>query len=124
MAEADDIPADERLWADGNAFAAYHAYPGGFRNNVYRYFWSYPFAERQSNLHSTITQALNVQAMQIFLENRQALEERMDGMPGLEYRIIVEPKTPEEEARGIYVIRKQERIKRPNYPDEIKILGT
>jgi len=33
MAEADDIPADERLWADGNAFAAYHAYPGGFRNN-------------------------------------------------------------------------------------------
>jgi len=62
--------------------------------------------------------------MQIFLENRQALEERMDGMPGLEYRVIVEPKTAEEEARGIYVIRKQERIKRANYPDEIKILGT
>lgn len=59
--------------------------------------------------------------------NREAFETQLRSMNGVEYMIVGEPQPVEPgstEDTGIWVIRKQDRRKRPNGNDEITVLGT
>ncbi|KAI4731005.1 MED6-domain-containing protein [Aureobasidium sp. EXF-10728] len=60
--------------------------------------------------------------------NRQAFETRLKQMNGVEYMIVGEPQPNSDPAlgpdSGIWVIRKQDRRKRPQQPDEITVLAT
>ncbi|KAH0350989.1 MED6-domain-containing protein, partial [Aureobasidium melanogenum] len=60
--------------------------------------------------------------------NRQAFETRLKQMNGVEYLIVGEPQPNPDPSlgpdTGIWVIRKQDRRKRPTQPDEITVLAT
>ncbi|KAF2836976.1 MED6-domain-containing protein [Patellaria atrata CBS 101060] len=118
-----DVALDERRWEDPQFLQWAYSVHGGLKaDHILLYFSKSPFFDPTSNLQAIISQ--NPFRDEILL-NRNALESRMRAMQGLEYAIVEEPqKLPDGTDNGIWVIRKQERRKRPGLPDEIVVLGS
>ncbi|KAI5210717.1 MED6-domain-containing protein [Aureobasidium subglaciale] len=87
-----------------------------------------PFFDHTSKNGLLWKQAEANQAMWELCRSRQALETRLKQMNGVEYLIVGEPQANTDAAlgpdTGIWVIRKQDRRKRPPQADEITVLGT
>lgn len=87
------------------------------------YFTFSPFFDRTSNNGVLMSQAQFNPDMQHLIFNRVALEERLRSMNGVEYMIAQEPADPNPASgTGVYVIRKQRRMKRPGMEDEVQFL--
>ena len=60
-----------------------------------------------------------------FIQTREAFEQRLDTMGGIEFRVAQEPaETAPGTGTGVWLIRKQERKKRPPHEDEIIVLAS
>lgn len=96
-------------------------------NLVLFYFAQSPFFEATSNNSSIYTQAMYNPSMLPLLSTRDTFEAHLKTLQGLEYLVAFGPKDFGPEAhigRGTWVIRKQNRRKRPGGEDEVTILAT
>lgn len=99
---------------------------------VLHYFANSPFFDATSNNATLATQANFNPSMFHLMQTREAFENRLRTMQGLEFMVAYEPKQPAEPApaapagdfSGIWVIRKQNRRKRQGYEDEVTVLST
>ncbi|KAF2083878.1 MED6-domain-containing protein [Saccharata proteae CBS 121410] len=121
---AQETPIDERTWRSEQALAnlAHPVWGGGGlnRNKVHMYFLESIFMDRQSrNWQVAMQSPFEVNS------NKEEFEKRVRSRPGIEYMIVAEPEPlPEGGDTGTYVFRKQERITREGFEDELKVLGT
>ncbi|KAL9623327.1 MAG: hypothetical protein Q9160_002434 [Pyrenula sp. 1 TL-2023] len=106
---------------------------GGYlhSNNVLYYFATSPFFDPTSNNSSIVQQSVYnpIIAQEIF--TRHGLEERLKSMSGIAYIVTHDPLESEARIEGpngpeisnIWVINKQERLKRPGQKDEVTTLA-
>ncbi|KAI5289425.1 Mediator of RNA polymerase II transcription subunit 6 [Ascosphaera aggregata] len=121
---------------------------GGFlhSNNILFYFAESPFFDGTSNNANLLIQATHNESMRHFIETREAFENRLKLMQGLEFVVAHDPileygaaleAAAKEASPGqhqqlalpqgpsnIWVIRKQYRRKFPGRPDDVDILST
>ncbi|PYH98885.1 mediator of RNA polymerase II transcription subunit 6 [Aspergillus ellipticus CBS 707.79] len=108
---------------------------GGYlhSNNILFYFAESPFFDSTSNNASLAIQANYNEAFRHFVETREAFEDRLKTMQGLEFVVSYDPiqaatVLPDgrfaSEPSNIWVIRKQSRRKRAGYDDEVDVLST
>ncbi|KAB8416368.1 hypothetical protein FH972_024887 [Carpinus fangiana] len=117
-------PLDEIQWFAPHLVAQYS---GIHENTVLYYFADSPFFDKTSNNHQLFIQAMSQPAMQHILNTRDTFEAELDKLSGLEFRVALGPRNFGPEMlinQGRWVIRKQERSKRPGAADSIKILAT
>ncbi|KAJ5099196.1 hypothetical protein N7532_006197 [Penicillium argentinense] len=107
---------------------------GGFlhSNNILFYFAESPFFDPTSNNASLAIQASYNEAFRHFIETREAFEDRLKTMQGLEFVVSYDPLQAAAQADGrfahepsnVWVIRKQNRRKRGGMDDEVTIVST
>ncbi|KAL2863013.1 mediator complex subunit MED6 [Aspergillus lucknowensis] len=107
---------------------------GGYlhSNNILFYFAESPFFDATSNNASLAIQANYNEALRHFVETREAFENRLKTMQGLEFMVSYDPLQASagskaqfaHEPSNIWVIRKQTRRKRAGYDDEVVVLAT
>ena len=98
---------------------------------VLHYFSESPFFDVTSNNATLKTQATYNPSMLHIIQTREAFEDRLRTMQGLEFMVAYEPKQPTEQVAGVaevhdsgvWVIRKQIRRKRQGYEDEVTVLS-
>ena len=83
-----------------------------------------PFFDLTSNNAALRTQAQFNPAMVYLLQSREAFEERLRTMQGLEFMVVNQTGAGSGFTTGVWNVRKQNRHKRPGLEDEILILGT
>ncbi|KAL8649713.1 MAG: hypothetical protein Q9210_004231 [Variospora velana] len=90
-------------------------------NTVLPYFYESPFFDATSNNATITTQATHNPALFYLIQTREAFEGRLRTMQGLEFAVAHDPsdKGTKVENSGVWVIRKQNRRKRPGQEDEI-----
>lgn len=88
---------------------------------VLPYFYESPFFDATSNNATITTQAFHNPALYYLLQTREAFEGRLRTMQGLEFMVVHDPSDngAKLENSGVWVIRKQNRRKRPGAEDEI-----
>lgn len=95
---------------------------------MYGYFSESPFFDHTSNNGVLWGQALNDQSTLALYSDRARLEQTLKSRPGVEYMIVGEPQPVEDQSNGpdsgIWVLRKQDRVKRGPREDELSTLGT
>ena len=92
-----------------------------------------PFFDRTSNNQSLFTQAQYDPALGNIISNRQSFEARLREMGGLEFVVEHDPlqanvriptgKENESDWSNVWVIKKQNRRKRPGQSDEVEVLA-
>ncbi|KAL3457835.1 MED6 mediator subfamily complex component-domain-containing protein [Aspergillus heterothallicus] len=107
---------------------------GGYlhSNNILFYFAESPFFDATSNNASLAIQANYNEAFRHFVETREAFENRLKSMQGLEFVVAYDPLQAAaganaqfaHEPSNVWVIRKQMRRKRAGYEDEVVVLAT
>ncbi|KAK5787554.1 hypothetical protein VI817_010051 [Penicillium citrinum] len=107
---------------------------GGYlhSNNILFYFAESPFFDPTSNNASLAIQANYNEAFRHFVETREAFEDRLKTMSGLEFIVSYDPiqaaAQPDgrfaHEPSNIWVIRKQNRRKRNGMDDEVTVMST
>ncbi|KAL5334764.1 mediator of RNA polymerase II transcription subunit 6 [Aspergillus crustosus] len=107
---------------------------GGYlhSNNILFYFAESPFFDATSNNASLAIQANYNEAFRHFVETREAFEDRLKTMQGLEFVVGYDPLQAaagtnaqfSHEPSNVWVIRKQTRRKRSGFDDEIVVLAT
>ncbi|KOS18792.1 Mediator of RNA polymerase II transcription subunit 6 [Escovopsis weberi] len=119
MSNPNDPPLDEIQWRSPQAILQM----GGLHSNtVLFYFAESPFFERTSNNAVIMSQAMNNMAMYHFIQTREAFENRLRTMQGLEFMVGEEPaETGPGMGTGVWVIRKQTRRKRYQDEDEVTV---
>ncbi|KAI9890732.1 MAG: Mediator of RNA polymerase II transcription subunit 6 [Vezdaea aestivalis] len=124
MAGRSEPPLDEIQWRSSELAQSM----GGIHTNtVLPYFSQSPFFDVTSNNATLTTQATYNQSMIHLLQTRDAFEGRLKSMQGLEFMVASGPDPnssfqPGEESP--WVIRKQNRRKRPGDIDEITVQAT
>jgi mediator of RNA polymerase II transcription subunit 6 len=95
-------------------------------NTILWYFAESPFFDRMSNNQALITQSFFNPAMAAVVQTREAWEAQLRTMQGLEFMTAGEPRPVGEagQSSAVWVIRKQNRRKRPGQEDEVTVLGT
>ncbi|KAL9014065.1 MAG: hypothetical protein Q9173_001274 [Seirophora scorigena] len=90
-------------------------------NTVLPYFYESPFFDATSNNATITTQATHNPALFYLIQTREAFEDRLRTMQGLEFMVAHDPSDngTKIEHSGVWVIRKQNRRKRPGAEDEI-----
>ena len=96
------------------------------------YFAESPFFDATSNNASLAIQASYNDAFRHFVETREAFENRLKTMQGLEFMVAYDPLQAAaqsetvfaHEPSNIWVIRKQLRQKRPGMEDDVVVLST
>lgn len=85
------------------------------------YFYESPFFDSTSNNATITTQATYNSNLFYLIQTREAFEERLRTMQGLEYMVSQDPSDNGRvlENSRVWVIRKQNRRKRPGMDDEI-----
>ena len=86
-----------------------------------------PFFDQTSNNAVLRTQAQFNPAMYYLLQSREAFEERLQAMQGLQFVVVEEPKPLTSELghdSGVWVIQKQVKRQGDDGKDEISVLGT
>ncbi len=92
---------------------------------VHSYFMNSPFFDPTSNNGALRTQAIYQPNLNSILFNRHQLEARLRTMSGIEYMVVEEPPDGKEAENPVWVIRKQERRKKPQgQEDELLVLAT
>lgn len=94
---------------------------------VLPYFYQCPFFDQTSNNATLMTQATYNASMLHILQTREAFEGRLRTMQGLEFMVAFEPSQTvgsQDGSENVWVIRKQNRRKRPGLEDEITVLGS
>ncbi|KAA8643220.1 hypothetical protein EYZ11_003124 [Aspergillus tanneri] len=107
---------------------------GGYlhSNNILFYFAESPFFDATSNNASLAIQANYIEGLRHVVGTRDAFEERLRGMQGLEFVVAYDPLQAAaqsdtqfaHEPSNIWVIRKQFRRKRSGLDDEVDVLAT
>ncbi|OQE21329.1 hypothetical protein PENSTE_c012G08785 [Penicillium steckii] len=107
---------------------------GGYlhSNNILFYFAESPFFDPTSNNASLAIQANYNEAFRHFVETREAFEDRLKTMSGLEFIVSYDPLQAAAQPDGrfahepsnIWVIRKQNRRKRNGMDDEVTVMST
>jgi len=117
-----DPPLDEIQWRSPQIVASM----GGLHDNtVLHYFAESPFFEPTSNNAVLTSQAWNNPQMAQFIATREAMEDRLRTMSGLEFMVAEAPADPNPGmGTGVWVIRKQTRRKQPGRDDDITIHAT
>ncbi|KAI9831961.1 MAG: hypothetical protein M1826_002689 [Phylliscum demangeonii] len=122
MAATQDTPLDEIQWRSP---AIAQSMGGIHTNSVLHYFAQSPFFDATSNNATLTTQATYNPSMLHLVQTRDAFENRLRTMQGLEFTVAYGPAQPgpAEDQTGVWVIRKQNRRKRPGYADEVTVLN-
>jgi len=118
MVDNDDPPLDEIQWRSPPIAREM----GGIQTNtVLPYFSRSPFFDETSNNAALSTQALYNASMFHIIQTREAFENRLRSMAGLEFMVIHDPSDNGRQPMntGVWVIRKQTRRKRNGMEDEI-----
>ena len=111
-----ETPLDELRWRN-DAWVVQNS--GIHENSVLYYFQESPFFDRMSNNAVVFTQ-LHTTGDWATLGTRQAFQNRLKLMSGLEFLVVQEPEIMAAGfGTGVWVIRKQTRRKRPGQEDEI-----
>ncbi|PSK44723.1 Mediator of RNA polymerase II transcription subunit 6 [Elsinoe australis] len=101
---------------------------GVHANSVHGYFSESPFFDHTTKNGVLWGQALNDPNTLALYSDRQRLEQTLRQRPGIEYMIVGDPQPVQDQTfgpdTGVYVIRKQDRVKRPPRDDELTTLGT
>ncbi|KAF2156232.1 MED6-domain-containing protein [Myriangium duriaei CBS 260.36] len=126
MAGNQAAPLDEIQYSDQNVLGYWQ---GVHANSVHGYLSESPFFDHTSKNGVLWGQALNDAQTLALYSDRQRLEQTLRQRPGTEYMIVGEPQPVEDQTygpdTGVWVIRKQERTKRPSpRDDELTTLGT
>ncbi|KAG9242303.1 mediator of RNA polymeras-like protein II transcription subunit 6 [Calycina marina] len=114
-----ETPLDEQTWFD--PVALQYEFQGGVHSNIVLYYFAKsPFFDHTSNNQIVFTQCMYTEPH--VLGTRQAFEERLKSMSGLEFMVVQAP--PQESngvgaGNGVWTIRKQMRMKRHGQEDEI-----
>ncbi|KAL8898862.1 MAG: hypothetical protein Q9207_006482 [Kuettlingeria erythrocarpa] len=118
MATSEEPQLDEIQWKA--PFIA-QSMGGISTNTVLPYFSESPFFDATSNNATISTQALHNPAMHYLLHTREAFEGRLKTMQGLEFMVAHDPSDngTKPDNTGVWVIRKQNRRKRPGAEDDI-----
>ncbi|GAM83726.1 hypothetical protein ANO11243_017150 [Dothideomycetidae sp. 11243] len=132
MAGSQAAPLDEIQYSDQNVLAYWqgvHANSELTAHPVHGYMSESPFFDHTSKNGVLWGQALNDPNTLALYSDRQRLEQTLRQRPGVEYMIVGEPQPVEDQTAGpdtgVWVIRKQERTKRPPpKDDELLPLGT
>ncbi|POS80637.1 mediator of RNA polymerase II transcription subunit 6 [Diaporthe helianthi] len=91
-------------------------------NTVLHYFATSPFFDPTSNNNVIQNQAMYNANLFHVLATREAFETRLRSMQGLEYIVAEQPaETGPGQGTGVWVIRKQNRRKRPGQEDELTV---
>lgn len=95
--------------------------PHADQTPVLPYFYESPFFHATSNNATITTQATHNPALFYLIQTREAFEGRLRTMQGLEFMVAHDPSEngTKIENSGVWVIRKQNRRKRPGAEDEI-----
>lgn len=119
MSNPNDPPLDEIQWRSPPLLASM----GGLHSNtILFYFAESPFFERTSNNAIIMSQAMNNMGMYHFIQTREAFEDRLKTMSGLEFIVGEEPaEMAPGMGTGVWVIRKQTRRKRYDEEDEVMV---
>ncbi|KAK8191077.1 MED6 mediator subfamily complex component-domain-containing protein [Phyllosticta capitalensis] len=123
MAAVQQTPLDELQWRNPAALAnLYHFFGGLHRGTIHLYFAESDYMDRTSNNWALLIQNQGAP----WLADRDAFEKRLRTMQGLEFMVVAEPeRKPDGTDTGVYVLRKQNRRKRPgNHDDELTVLAT
>ena len=112
MASRTEPPLDEVQWSSPQ----YAQQLGGIHNNtLLPYFYESPFYDQTSNNAMLTVTAMRNPSLFHVIQTRQAFEDYLLGMNGVEYRVVQDPsdndRIPNHEHSGVWVIRKQRRIK-------------
>ena len=93
---------------------------------VLYYFARSPFFDATSNNATLFTQAMYNQNLTYILGTRVQFEERLRSMQGLEFMVTHDPSEGDKKMihSGVWVIRKQNRRKRPGLADEVTGLAS
>ncbi|MBE7181320.1 MAG: hypothetical protein INR71_08950, partial [Terriglobus roseus] len=83
-----------------------------------------PFFDPTSNNGAVNVQAQYNPTIFATVQDRSKFEAHLRGMTGVEYMIVDGPPDDKQFASPIWVIRRQERRKRPGDEDQITVLGT
>jgi mediator of RNA polymerase II transcription subunit 6 len=119
MASSKEPPLDEIQWRSPETAAEMQ---GIHSNSVLFYFAASPFFDPTSNNALIATQANHNQAMLKHVQTREAFEQRLREMSGIEFVVAQEPaEMAPGMGTGVWVIRKQTRRKRAQQEDEIII---
>ncbi|KAF1814627.1 MED6-domain-containing protein [Eremomyces bilateralis CBS 781.70] len=117
-----EIQLDEIQWRLPQAVEFYR---GVHTDSVHLYFMNSPFFDPTSNNGVLRQQSELNPAMQYLLRSRADFENRLKTMQGLEFMVVQEPQQLSDgQDTGIWIIRKQERQKRPGKEDELTVLGS
>ena len=91
-------------------------------NTVLHYFATSPFFDPTSNNNVIQNQAQYNANLFHVLATREAFETRLRSMQGLEYIVAEQPaETGPGQGTGVWIIRKQNRRKRPGQEDELTV---
>ncbi|MCJ1472920.1 Mediator of RNA polymerase II transcription subunit 6 [Lambiella insularis] len=122
MATPEEVSLDEIVWRSA---AKVQELQGIHTNTVLPYFADSPFFDRTSNNATLTTQAFYNPAMFHILQTRQAFEDRLKSMAGVEFMVAHDPSSNSLNPvnSGVWVIRKQNRRKRPGSDDEVTPLS-
>lgn len=88
---------------------------------VLPYFAESPFFDATSNNATLTTQALHNMSMYYIIQTREAFEDRLRTMQGLEFMVTHDPSENDSKPNhsGVWVIRKQHRRKKQGAQDEV-----
>ncbi|KAH8689575.1 putative RNA polymerase II transcription mediator complex subunit [Talaromyces proteolyticus] len=130
MDQSPDVNLEEVFWRSPQHVQMM----GGFlhSNNILFYFAESPFFDATSNNASLAIQANYNEAFRHFLETREVFEGRLKTMQGLEFMVTYDPLQDAAQSdtefahppSNIWVIRKQQRQKRPGMEDDVVVLST
>lgn len=118
MATNQEPALDEVVW---RAPQLVQQMGGIHTNTIQPYFSQSPFFDQTSNNATISTQAMYNPNLYYLIQTREAFEGRLRSMQGLEFLVTHDPSENDtkREHSGIWVIRKQNRRKRPGSEDEI-----
>ncbi|MCJ1433727.1 Mediator of RNA polymerase II transcription subunit 6 [Xylographa pallens] len=123
MATGEEPSLDEIQWRSSQIAQGM----GGIHTNtVLPYFYESPYYDRTSNNAILSSQALYNPSMFHIVATREAFEGRLRTMAGLEFMVTHDPSNGGQNVNnsGVWVIRKQNRRKRPGQDDEITSLSS
>ena len=110
MASQSEPPLDEVQW---RAPHLVQQLGGIFTNTVLPYFYESPFFDPTSNNGVITNMAMRNPSMFPIIQTRQAFEEYLSGMYGIEYIVTHDPsqndRIPWDQHSGVWVIKKQRR---------------
>ncbi|KAF4556731.1 MED6 mediator sub complex component-like protein [Elsinoe fawcettii] len=118
-------PLDEIQYIKPDVLAYWQ---GVHSNSIHGYFSESPFFDHTTKNGVLWTQVFNDPNTLALYSDRQRLEQTLRQRPGTEYMVVGEPQPVQDQSQGpdsgVWIIRKQDRVKRPPREDELATLGT